>query len=303
MRHRLRERPQPAMAASSNGRRKARRNRAAPAGEELSPAPTTSDCAAPCCEKTPLPELEDLLAVDEACGWWEEDAEVPEDPSLADLLQQLVGCEDVRPSNTLAACSTPNMAASTTTPKMAAAFSSTINNMTASSHNTTTTADQPGRRRGGPSNRNALAARLNRLRRKEYVSGLEVRVARLAGENARLERERETLGARVRELEEESRYLRAVLANDTSLCQLLGRLTGLGGVRMSTSLFLKPRPPRPADHDYALPRAEEGEPQEGGAPSAGGGVCLHVDQDKVSVEFCPACSRRASSAAKIFFFR
>ncbi|XP_072466769.1 CREB/ATF bZIP transcription factor [Notamacropus eugenii] len=144
----------------------------------------------------------------------------------------------------------------------------------------------------------AAAARLNRLKKKEYVMGLESRVRGLAAENQELRAENRELGKRVQALQEESRYLRAVLANETGLARLLSRLSG-GGLRLTTSLF---RDSPAGDHDYALPLGErQQEAAEDEDPA--GGVCLHVDKDKVSVEFCSACARKASSSLKIFFFR
>ncbi|XP_069829002.1 CREB/ATF bZIP transcription factor [Dendropsophus ebraccatus] len=247
------------------------------------------------CDGSLLSELDELLCTDEPNTWWKED-ERPEEPSLTDLLQQLVSSDDLpelRPLQEASSC-VINAETPDAVPHMAA-------------------------RRRGAGNKNAVAARLNRLRKKEYVSGLECKVARLSDENTRLERERRALGDRVRELESEARYLRAVLANDSALSQLLSRLTGVGGVKLSTSLFRDP-PGRPDDHDYALPglvRTAERE-EDAAAPSGGvctaereedaatapsGGVCLHVDKEKVSVEFCQACARSAASATKIFSFR
>ncbi|EDL06743.1 mCG50424, isoform CRA_a, partial [Mus musculus] len=144
----------------------------------------------------------------------------------------------------------------------------------------------------------AAAARLNRLKKKEYVMGLESRVRGLAAENQELRAENRELGKRVQALQEESRYLRAVLANETGLARLLSRLSGVG-LRLTTSLF---RDSPAGDHDYALPVGKQPpEPRE--EDDAAGGVCLHVDKDKVSVEFCSACARKASSSLKIFFFR
>lgn len=144
----------------------------------------------------------------------------------------------------------------------------------------------------------AAAARLNRLKKKEYVMGLESRVRGLAAENQELRAENRELGKRVQALQEESRYLRAVLANETGLARLLSRLSGVG-LRLTTSLF---RDSPAGDHDYALPVGKQPqEPLE--EDDAAGGVCLHVDKDKVSVEFCSACARKASSSLKIFFFR
>lgn len=141
----------------------------------------------------------------------------------------------------------------------------------------------------------AAAARLNRLKKKEYVMGLESRVRGLAAENQELRAENRELGKRVQALQEESRYLRAVLANETGLARLLSRLSGVG-LRLTTSLF---RDSPAGDHDYALPVGkQQPDPLEDQDDSAGG-VCLHVDKDKVSVEFCSACARKASSSLKM----
>lgn len=277
MKQRLRERPK---AASARCRRKERRGRA--------PAPKESDWTAPC-EGALLSELDELLSVEEAATWWKED-EHPEDASLTDLLQQLVSSEDYIDAE--------HKAASELRP-LEEASSSVINAPEADYP----ALHQTAARGRGAVNKNAAAARLNRLRKKEYVSGLECKVARLSDDNSRLERERRALGMRVRELEAESRYLRAVLANDSALSHLLSRLTGLGGVKLSTSLFRDPAE-RPDDHDYALPGlVSTVKEEEEGAAAPSGGVCLHVDKEKVSVEFCPACARSAAASAKIFSFR
>ncbi|KAK7884055.1 hypothetical protein WMY93_027178 [Mugilogobius chulae] len=145
-------------------------------------------------------------------------------------------------------------------------------------------------------NKNAIAARLNRIKKKEYVSSLERKVSGLSTENTTLKRENSELSKRVEELEDETRYLRAVLANESTLAQLLARLSGVNGMKLSSSLF---QGGGGGDHDYALPRKRARvDEKEGGAA---GGVCLHVDRDHVSVEFCPKCSERASAALKLFF--
>ncbi|XP_022073851.1 CREB/ATF bZIP transcription factor isoform X1 [Acanthochromis polyacanthus] len=142
------------------------------------------------------------------------------------------------------------------------------------------------------SNKNAIAARLNRLKKKEYVTGLEKKVGVLSTENGVLKQENSQLTKRVEELEDETRYLRAVLANETMLAQLLSRLSGVNGMKLSSSLF---QGPDPNEHDYALPRkrvkVEEKE--------TSGGVCLHVDKNHVSVEFCTKCAESASTSLKM----
>ncbi|XP_034731754.1 CREB/ATF bZIP transcription factor isoform X2 [Etheostoma cragini] len=141
-------------------------------------------------------------------------------------------------------------------------------------------------------NKNAIAARLNRLRKKEYVDNLEKKVCVLSSENNMLKQENSQLTKRVEELEDETRYLRAVLANESMLAQLLSRLSGVNGMKLSSSLF---QGPKSNDHDYALPRkrvkVEEKE--------TAGGVCLHVDKNHVSVEFCTKCAESASTSLKM----
>lgn len=141
-------------------------------------------------------------------------------------------------------------------------------------------------------NKNAIAARLNRLKKKEYVNSLEKKVGVLSSENNVLRQENSQLNKRVEELEDETRYLRAVLANESMLAQLLSRLSGVNGMKLSSSLF---QGSDSNDHDYALPRkrvkVEEKE--------TSGGVCLHVDKNHVSVEFCTKCAERASTSLKM----
>lgn len=136
--------------------------------------------------------------------------------------------------------------------------------------------------------KNAIAARLNRLKKKEYVTSLEKKVGLLSSENGGLKQENSRLTKRVEELEDETRYLRAVLANESMLAQLLSRLSGVNGMKLSSSLF---QGCESNDHDYALPKkrvkVEEKE--------TSGGVCLHVDKNHVSVEFCTNCAKSAST--------
>nr|XP_005287605.2 CREB/ATF bZIP transcription factor [Chrysemys picta bellii] len=168
----------------------------------------------------------------------------------------------------------------------------------------------PGGVAAGSRLKAAAAARLNRLKKKQYVLGLESRLQGLAAENRQLRDRNRGLNRRLRDLERETSYLRAVLANQSALGQLLSRLAGAGGLRFRTSLFRDTDPPHQhppqagesRDHDYALPSQDAGEP-EGEERLASGGICLHVDRDQLSVEFCSLCARRACASFKIFFFR
>lgn len=187
----------------------------------------------------------------------------------------------------------------------------------------------PGPVRAGSNRLKAAeAARLNRQRKKQYVQGLESRLQGLAAENRQLRDRNRGLCRRLRHLERETGYLRAVLANQSALGRLLSRLAGHGGgrvgLRVSSSLWEEGEEeeaedhPRwgetrlpsgensnSSDHDYALPvPREEGEeddpPRRPGAATSPGptaGLCLHVDRDRVSVEFCSVCSRRAAAGS------
>ncbi|KAM8831071.1 CREB/ATF bZIP transcription factor isoform 1-T3 [Synchiropus picturatus] len=152
---------------------------------------------------------------------------------------------------------------------------------------------KPSALKVGPrQNKNAIAARLNRLRKKEYVNSLEKKVGLMASENNVLKQQNSELTKRVEELEDETRYLRAVLANESVLAQLLSRLSGVNGMKLSSSLSLGHDS---NDHDYALQRkrvkVEEKE--------TSGGVCLHVDKNHISVEFCTKCAESASTLLKM----
>ncbi|XP_051973947.1 CREB/ATF bZIP transcription factor-like isoform X1 [Xyrauchen texanus] len=141
-------------------------------------------------------------------------------------------------------------------------------------------------------NKNAMAARMNRLKKKEYVSGLEQRVGSLTSENRILKQENGNLSERVEELENETRYLRAVLANESMLAQLLSRLSGVNGMKFSNSLFQESNK---NEHDYAMPRKRVKVEDKDTA----GGICLHVDKDHVSVEFCTKCAESSSLSHKM----
>uniref|UniRef100_A0A8C5TNE0 CREB/ATF bZIP transcription factor n=1 Tax=Malurus cyaneus samueli TaxID=2593467 RepID=A0A8C5TNE0_9PASS len=161
---------------------------------------------------------------------------------------------------------------------------------------------------GGEPAESCGAARLNRLKKKQYVLGLESRLQGLAAENRQLRDRNRGLSRRLRELERESSYLRAVLANQSALGQLLSRLAGTraGGLQLSTSLFRDTGNPRRHDHDYALPSSRPRGLEEAAVVTeteeewaAPGGICLHVDRDQVSVEFCSICARRAAASFKM----
>uniref|UniRef100_A0A8C4Q3G9 X-box-binding protein 1 n=1 Tax=Eptatretus burgeri TaxID=7764 RepID=A0A8C4Q3G9_EPTBU len=186
-----------------------------------------------------------------------------------------------------------------------------------------TTRRRRRRRRKLQKNRkNAIAARLNRQRKKRYVEGLEVQVGDLEHEKQQLQNECEHLEGRVKQLEGEVVYLRSVLSNDSALAGLLNLVTCAG----RTGLLKTHTSPRTnslaAEHDYAgcgenkmsfraecvdtvLERAERNGSRypltESETPKNGvsvGGLCLHVDRGLVSVELCAVCAQQAADLRK-----
>ncbi|KAG8125120.1 hypothetical protein E2320_020378 [Naja naja] len=154
----------------------------------------------------------------------------------------------------------------------------------------------------------AAAAHLNHQKKKLYMQGLETRLQGLVVENQQLCNCNRGLCRCLHDLEQETGYLRAMLANQSALGHLLRCQAGDGAgslglcMRISTSLF------QPAaagafgensDHNYTLPIPAE-EPVEKLPPSSSSaspsGVCLHVDREHLLVEFCSLCTKRVASS-------
>ncbi|XP_074652391.1 CREB/ATF bZIP transcription factor-like [Tubulanus polymorphus] len=127
-----------------------------------------------------------------------------------------------------------------------------------------------------------IQARLNRQKKKEYIQGLESQVTKFKSENVELRQREKQWEKHRKSLEEEIVYLKSVLANDSRLSSLLKNINGLKNVHLSSAFSQKRK--IDADHDY-LKRDRVG--------SATGGVCLHVDSDEVSLEFCSRCSNQS----------
>ena len=137
----------------------------------------------------------------------------------------------------------------------------------------------------------AEQARLNRLKKKEYINGLEAEVSTLERENKGLKIQNLRLNRSKKALEEEVAYLKNVLANQSVLSSLLKNINGVDGVTLSTSFGSNSKRSLDTDHDYESQRSKRSRVET--APSSGG-VCLHVDKNSVSLEFCSACARKAS---------
>ena len=135
--------------------------------------------------------------------------------------------------------------------------------------------------------KNAIQAKLNREKKKAYVKSLEEEIESLKMENYALKETNRKTEKQRHALENEVEYLHSVLANDSALSGLLKNINHVENVKLSSTLVGK----RGADHDHDYPASKK--------PKLGAGVCLHVDQGNVSLEFCSKCSVMANHATEI----
>lgn len=160
--------------------------------------------------------------------------------------------------------------------------------------------------------KNAIAARENRQKKKKYVEGLESDVTKLKEENKTLKSRNESMTTMIKKLSDEVKYLRSVLANESTISLLIKSVVSTPGISLSSSLVK----PAGGDETEKENDEEEGERQYmtrgkkrrsadkevGGVPSkktrssSPGGVCLHVSRGKVSLELCAKCERKATQS-------
>ena len=145
--------------------------------------------------------------------------------------------------------------------------------------------------------KNAQQARINRQRKKAYIQGLESKMAEMHKENSKLKSETLHLRRDKRSLEDEVLYLRRVLANDSALANLLRNIDS-DGVVLSKSFENQRKRSLALDHDYGkpAPKYQRHKYVNGSqVKQASGGVCLHVDTGRVSLEFCSKCAHLANT--------
>jgi hypothetical protein len=167
------------------------------------------------------------------------------------------------------------------------------------------------------SRKNAENARENRRKKKLYIEGLEKEVGSLRSERNVLMEKSNNLEKKVGDLQNEVDYLTSVLANESMLSKLIANVSKTPGVSLSTSFCssressLKGNKSSVKDNNVeserentistrssSRKRVRDCQPASSakrgrGGTIATGGVCLHVKQSKVSIEFCRHCSKMA----------
>lgn len=144
--------------------------------------------------------------------------------------------------------------------------------------------------------KSAIAARENRERKKRYVSGLEAAVNRLKCDNKKLADDRSTLMKETDSLRREVKYLRNVLANQSSLSSLLRNIPSVSGLsfvggKITSDVTTLKR--KSSNADVSTPKQARLSDQKDVQSC---GICLHVSGSRVSMELCAACNDQQVSA-------
>jgi len=136
------------------------------------------------------------------------------------------------------------------------------------------------------SRKNAEMARLNRQRKKKYVASLESEIKSLRGQNAKLSQLKIKQESKIEKLEDEVSYLMSVIRNQTMLSSVLKAVSNVPGVKLGEGSG-------PSDHRPRFVEKIPGKriPFKEDSDKFNGGVCLHVSENKVSLEFCSKCNK------------
>ena len=159
--------------------------------------------------------------------------------------------------------------------------------------------------------KNAIAARENRQKKKKYVEGLESDVKKWQEENRTLKTRNERMTTMIRKLSDEVKYLRSVLANESTISLLIKSVAATPGISLTSSLVESSqreegeKESKTCEGKKYSTRSRKRQASEvvEVTPSKRtrnstnpGGVCLHVNRGKVSLEFCAKCEMKASKS-------
>lgn len=137
--------------------------------------------------------------------------------------------------------------------------------------------------------KNAIQAKINREKKKNYIKGLEDEIDSLKEENSSLRDSKAKMEQTVNILEDEVAYLKNIIANQSALSNLLKNIPNVSNVKLSSSFSQRKRAAS-HDHDYQGPVKR--------SKTTTAGVCLHVNNDSASLEFCSKCSVMAEASSE-----
>ncbi|XP_022256459.1 uncharacterized protein LOC106472156 isoform X2 [Limulus polyphemus] len=162
--------------------------------------------------------------------------------------------------------------------------------------------------------KNAIAARENRKKKKKYIEQLENSVKNLTKNNNNLNQNVKEMKEVIVNLTNEVSYLRGVIANIEEISTLIKGIKNIPGLNFNCSLQKK----RSCclDNSCEEPKAKQSKTEEvkkklvkpplhygatikkhqacGEDSEQTSGVCLHVSNKCVSLEFCPSCNHSAN---------
>lgn len=153
--------------------------------------------------------------------------------------------------------------------------------------------------------KNAIAARENREKKKQYISDLEQRVEHLQKENSKKDLLLQTFEQNQEALVTEVQYLRGCLANSAEISAVINsvkRIPNFKQVTTSMGINSKNQECRKRclrsgnEENEASPARKRRIQALTGTDKAG--ICVHVSDGAVSLEFCAQCSKSAKIAAK-----
>lgn len=148
----------------------------------------------------------------------------------------------------------------------------------------------------GPMSKNAVLARENRKKKKEYMSQLESEITELKGDNEGLTTKLSQANNTIKSLHDEIQYLKSVIANESTLGALLKNIPAATNITLKrgrqNNTWDNPSAEskrRKLDHDYLSLI-------DGVDASSRPGVCLHVAEGSVSLEFCSRCNLQSQNS-------
>lgn len=126
-------------------------------------------------------------------------------------------------------------------------------------------------------NKAAIQAKLNREKKKKYIKALEEENNELRKENLMLKSKEKKFEMTLSVLKKEALYLRSVLENESQLAKILKNLNQ--PVRLTRKFKMQNTVVE--DHDNRKSKKRK---------IQSSGICLHVKNDEVTMEFCRQCS-------------
>ena len=155
----------------------------------------------------------------------------------------------------------------------------------------------------------AEKAKEQRQRKKKFVQELQDTIEELKQEKAGLQQVNTQLNDKIGSLQEEISYLKGVIANQSELAKILRTVANIPGISINCSVLKNDQGEMGKNNKRkCVPAGKKGvnlsdentkkrrmDIEVNGELENNAGVCVHVQSGKVSLEFCPECSKKAKS--------